>query len=109
MAMGKRVRVGLIIVAVVLVGGGGTVAVQRLGKAQKNIPTARVKRGNLEVRVYTTGELRPARTGMLVAPPVSGTMQIVRLAQSGSHVNEGDVVIEFDPSEQEYNLEQNRS
>ena len=38
-----------------------------------------------------------------------GTLQIVTLARSGAHVHTGDVVLEFDPSQQEYNLGQNRS
>jgi multidrug resistance efflux pump len=45
---------------------------------------------------------------MLVAPPVGGTLQIVRLAKTGSRVEANDVLIEFDPSEQEHSLEQNR-
>jgi len=46
---------------------------------------------------------------MLVAPPVGGTLQIVRLKKTGTRVNAGDVVIEFDPGEQQFNLEQARS
>jgi multidrug resistance efflux pump len=46
---------------------------------------------------------------MLVAPSVNGTLQIVHLAKTGARVKAGDVIVEFDPSEQEYNLEQSRS
>jgi multidrug resistance efflux pump len=46
---------------------------------------------------------------MLVAPAVNGTLQIVHIARTGANVKSGDVVVEFDPSEQEYNLEQSRS
>jgi HlyD family secretion protein len=84
-------------------------ALTRLRKPLSEIPTARVQRGPLDLRVYTTGELRPAKTVMLAAPPVGGVLQIVHLAKSGTHVNPGDPVVEFDPSEQEYNLEQARS
>jgi HlyD family secretion protein len=36
-------------------------------------------------------------------------LQIIQLAAAGTHVHTGDVVLEFDPSQQEYNLAQNRS
>ena len=109
MSSRKRWRLAIGLVVLVAVGVGVAAALQQLRGAERDIPTARVKRGTLELKTYTTGELRPARTSMLIAPPVSGTLQIVELAKSGTLVKSGDVVIEFDPSEQEYNLEQNRS
>jgi HlyD family secretion protein len=36
-------------------------------------------------------------------------LQIIQLARFGAQVHKGDVVLEFDPSEQEYKLAQNRS
>jgi HlyD family secretion protein len=75
-----------------------------------DIPMVRVMREPLEVKVYTIGEMRPARSVMIVAPPVAGgNLQIVHLLKSGTHVREGDIVVEFDPSEQQYNLEQSKS
>jgi len=68
----------------------------------------KVKRGTLDLKVYTTGELKPARSGTLVAPPVDGTLQIVHLLPAGAMVHKDDVVAQFDPSEQQYNLEQSR-
>ena len=47
---------------------------------------------------------------MLIAPPIGGgALQITHLLPTGSPVKTGDVVFEFDPSEQQYKLEQNRS
>jgi HlyD family secretion protein len=99
----------------VALAGGSIVAVAALGQLRSRgigggleIPTTRVKRGDIALKVYTTGELRPTRSGMMVAPPVAGTLQIVHLAPTGTRVKAGDVVLEFDPSEQEFNLEQNR-
>lgn len=81
-----------------------------LQKSGSIIPTARVVREPVEVKVYTIGELRPSRTAMIVAPPVAGgTLQIVHIVKTGTHVDEGDVIVEFDPSEQEYALEQSQS
>jgi multidrug resistance efflux pump len=81
---------------------------QALGSKKDSLPTVRVKRGDVEFKVYTSGELRPAKSAMLVAPQMGGMLQIVTLRQTGERVNEGDIVAEFDPSEQEYNLEQAR-
>jgi multidrug resistance efflux pump len=62
----------------------------------------------VEVKVYTTAELRPVRSAVLVAPPVSGTLQIVKLANPALPVKQGDVVVQFDTTEQEFKLEQAR-
>jgi HlyD family secretion protein len=74
------------------------------------ISLGQVKRGDLDLNVVATGELRANHTMMLTAPPVGGgALQITRLSHTGVPVKKGDIVIEFDPSEQHYKLEQNRS
>jgi HlyD family secretion protein len=79
-------------------------------KSAMSIPVVRVVREPVEVKIHTLGELRPARMATIVAPPVAGgALQIVRLPKTGTFVKQGDVVVEFDPSEQEYNLEQSKS
>lgn len=98
-----------IVAAVLLLGLGITFAIQQLRPTPKVIPTARVQKGTLQLDVDTWGELRTPRSIMLVAPSVNGTLQVVRLLPTGTHVKPGDVVVEFDPSEQQYNLEQSRS
>lgn len=76
----------------------------------QDIPVVAVTQGDLQPKVYTTGELRATQTAMLIAPPIAGgTLQIIRLAKTGSPVKKGDVVVAFDPSQQEYNLEQAHS
>ena len=113
--MSVRGRLGLKILAVFLVLGlgAGCTALARLTglkKAGMTIPTVRVVREPVEVRVHALGELRPARTAMLVAPPIAGgTLQIIHIVRTGTRVQAGDIVAEFDPSEQEYNLEQAQS
>lgn len=98
------------IAAVLLAAGGyGAYAVSHMGGSEKAIPTTRVQRGTVDINVYARGQLRPERSAMITAPPVSGSLQIIRLTPAGSVVKAGDVVLEFDPSEQEYNLEQNKS
>ena len=73
------------------------------------IPTARVAQGDVPVVVHATGELRPLRAQALVAPAVGGPMQILNIAATGTPVKEGDVVVEFDQSEQEERLEPAKS
>src|SRR3982074_227611 len=74
------------------------------------IPTATVKEVDLQLKVFTRGVLRTSQSRTIIAPPIAGgTLQIVTLARSGARVHAGDVVLEFDPSQQEYNLGQNRS
>jgi len=92
----------------VAAGVGAWWSLRRLHKPQHGIPTAVVKRGRLDMKVYTDGELHARNTMTVVAPSVSGSLRIVHLAPTGTHVHKGDTVVEFDPSEQQFNLEENR-
>ncbi|HTR66130.1 MAG TPA: efflux RND transporter periplasmic adaptor subunit [Terriglobales bacterium] len=74
------------------------------------VPLAPVQRGELDIRVYATGELKATQAMVLTAPPVAGgALQITRLLHAGAPVKKGDIVFEFDPAEQLYKLEQSRS
>jgi HlyD family secretion protein len=101
------------IFAVILAVGIGMVAAARRARIPApdgEIPVGLVKRGNLDLKIVTTGELRATHTVTLTAPPVGGgALKITRLSHTGVTVKKGDIVIEFDPSEQHYKLEQNRS
>lgn len=78
--------------------------------AAYEIPTTRVKRGDLEMNVLAAGELRASHTEVMTAPPIGGgSLEITRLLHTGTVVKKGDLVMEFDPSEQRYKLDQNRS
>lgn len=92
-----------------LMAAGATFTIRQLRPSAKEIPTTRVRKGTLQLDVETWGELRTPHSVMLTAPSINGTLQIVHLASTGARVKAGDVVVEFDPSEQEYNLEQSRS
>jgi HlyD family secretion protein len=109
--MKSRTRLRLIVglLVVVLAGGGIAVSLARLRGIDRSLPTARVERGNIDPKVFVTGELRTPNSASLMAPSVGGTLQIVFLAKTGDFVKPGDVVLQFDPSEQEYNLEQAQS
>jgi HlyD family secretion protein len=111
--MRSRRAITWAIVAVVLCAVIGVVAAVRRATpaaTKDDIPTGRVQRGNLDMRVYVTGELRASHSEMLTAPPIGGgALQITHLLHTGTAVKKGDLVMEFDPSEQHYKLEQNRS
>jgi multidrug resistance efflux pump len=108
MKKGIIVSVFLALVAV-LAGKGVLVAAHSFSTPEKPIPTARVERGDVEIDVFTAGELRAPHSSSLIAPAVNGTLQIVSMLSTGTPVKKGDTVVQFDPSEQEYNFEQAES
>ena len=96
------------IAIVVLLAAGAAVLRSVSAAAPKAIPTAHVQRGRVQVTVYTVGDLRAARAMQLTVPPMGGQLQILKLAETGEALKAGDVVLEFDAAEQEFNLEQAR-
>ena len=108
MSGGSKSRAFLL--ALALSAGGFSCRQATVLATDSEIPTATVKEVDLQLKVSTTGALRTTQSRTIIAPPIAGgTLQIVTLARSGAQVHSGDVVLEFDPSEQEYNLGQNRS
>ena len=73
-------------VVLIMVGAGAAMAVvtPRLPDRVSGVPTARVVRGNLELNVHATGELRAGRTVSLITPPVGGMLRIVSMVATGS-------------------------
>ena len=99
-------------IAVVFVTIAGVLAsTRKSGNPDDNgVPLARVQRGDLDLKVYATGELRATHAIVLTAPTVGGgALQITRLMHTGAPVKKGDIVFEFDPAEQRYKLEQSES
>ena len=109
--MNPKLKRGIIVGAAVciLIAVGVAFAAREFKPTERLIPTTKVERGPVEVNVFTTGEFRAPRSSTMVAPQVNGTLQIVTMLQTGMKVKAGDVVVEFDPSEQEYNYEQAES
>ena len=109
MIKSPKARYGLVSVILLAVIAVAILATIKLrASTAPQFPTVRVLRGDVDLRVYANGELRPVRSAMLMAPPVSGTLQIIRLWNGAAPVKAGDVIVEFDPSEQEFKLEQAR-
>ena len=104
--MRRRLVTAVVILAVAAVGAAIVFAVPRLPDRGTAIPTARVVKGPLNLTVYATGDLRAGRTQTLMAPPVGGMLRVVQMATTGASVKKGDAVVEFDPADQLFALNQ---
>jgi HlyD family secretion protein len=110
----KRSRIFAWLAAGILVSSavGGVVISSRTPREEKGdeIPLAVAKRGDLNLDVHATGELRASHSIMLTSPAIGGgSLQITQLVRTGELVKKNDVVVEFDPSEQIYKMEQSKS
>jgi multidrug resistance efflux pump len=69
------------------------------------LPTTRVKRGRVTITVAARGELQGGNSEMLTVPQTGGsTVAITYLRDPGELVEAGDVVVQLDTTQQEYNL-----
>jgi multidrug resistance efflux pump len=105
----KKVIVRLIVL-IVLAGAGysGYHYYKSLPERTDQIPTAKVQKGDVVIRAYSRGELRAVRTQTLTAPNLFGTVQVTDLAPVGSLAKEKDLIVEYDDSERQSNLEENK-
>jgi HlyD family secretion protein len=110
----RRLIISIIVIGVL--GAGGYAVYRAVGSsaatasaASPVVPTATVTRGSLALTVYLTGELRATKQAMLTAPPVGGAMRILTMTGTGIAVEKDEAVMEFDPADQQYALEQAES
>lgn len=107
--MKTRLLVTAIAIAVLAAVGWGAFRFSKAAAAtagsSETVPTTRVKKGQVTISVAARGELQGGNSEMLTAPMVGGgDMPITFLRQPGEMVNEGDVVVQFDTTQQEFNL-----
>ena len=107
--MKRRIVLATIAVAIVAAIGAAAMAVPRLPARTTTVPTTHVAKGPLKLTVHAIGDLRAGRTVTLVTPPVGGMLRLVTLVQTGTTVKSGTPVVEFDPADQQYALEQAKS
>jgi HlyD family secretion protein len=108
--MKKALAIGIALAILVLIGTIGRAKLRELHHSNVGVPTATVKRGDVLVSVYTSGALSAGRSALLLAPAVAGgNLRIVQLLSTGAPVKAGGIVVSFDPTEQEYKLEQART
>jgi HlyD family secretion protein len=97
-------RVGILLLAVVAAGAG----IERMRRTRRapELPSVAVRKGDFLVLVHTRGELTSRRSASLNAPQRVPDLQIVWLAPPGSTVSAGDVVIRFDTSRAQQQLQE---
>ncbi len=105
MSARRVTRISLVVFLLAAAAAGATVGLKRLNKSERVIPTTHVARGDLDLKIYTSGELRAGKTAMLTAPSVGSSLHLIFLAATGTRVKAGDLVADFDPSDQEHNLD----
>jgi HlyD family secretion protein len=99
--------IGMIIgiAALALAGWGGMELYHAANSAAAGeLPYTAVKRGDVTFAVYAKGDLQGGNSQMLVAPMINGDLVLTSLRQPGDMVASGDVVAEFDTTDQTYKL-----
>jgi len=99
----RRVKIAIWLIGLTLCGGGLYAAYRYTGTTEVEVAVARVRRADFVISVRTRGEIKSARAISLKAPQVPG-LRIVHLADNGRPVKKGDMVVEFDPVQQEQNV-----
>jgi len=107
-------RAVLLIVAFVVVAAGLAAAGMRTASTitaatSSPLPTAMAAEGPLSLDVNATGELRATRVVPVSAPSVGGQLRVLSIVSSGTRVEPGDVILEFDPIDFQYSLQQAES
>jgi multidrug resistance efflux pump len=102
----RRLVAAMICIVVVAVGAAIVFAVPKLPDRGSATPTARVTKMAMNLTVHASGDLRAGRTMTLVAPPVGGMLRVVQMATTGVSIKSGDIVVEFDPADQQFALNQ---
>src|SRR5262245_39967761 len=105
--MKAGVLIGLILVVLVatVVWGGLHIAQLTARDTRPEIPVTSVKKGRVTIVVAARGELQGGNSEMMTAPMAGGgDLIITDLREPGEFVNPGDVVTQFDTTQQEFNL-----
>jgi HlyD family secretion protein len=105
----SRAKLTLLVVIVLAAVAGVTVVRagwRQLEPAPSAIPTTTVKRGQVDMNIHANGELRTTKSTPLFAPPAGGQMRLLTLETTGSPVKAGQIVMAFDPSDQQNTLEE---
>jgi len=95
--------------AVLLVGSGAILGYTRLTKRTPDASTFQVKREEFLEVLQFRGQVKAMHSVTISAPAQAGDLEVLKIVDSGSHVNQGDMVVEFDKSKKEQELAVNRS
>jgi HlyD family secretion protein len=103
----RRAATAAITAAVII---AGVVLATRWVRADiSDVPTMVVEKSTFVNTLEVRGEIRPVRSVVLTAPSSGSDLQIINIAANGSTVRAGDVVIQFDTTAPQRNLDQRRS
>lgn len=97
------VTAGVVVVAAAVFG------VARYARASVDLPTAEVRKSEFVDYLQIRGDVKALKSTVLTAPSGSGDMQIIKLAKNGSMVKAGDVVVVFDTTILQRNLERKKT
>jgi HlyD family secretion protein len=74
-----------------------------------SVATVEVKRGEFLDSIQFRGELKAMKTVTISAPSDAGDLQILKMATDGSRLNQGDMIVQFDPSKTQQDLANDQS
>ena len=69
------------------------------GKDISSIPSYTVQEGDFIISITESGEMKATSNFIIFAPRVGGRLRIVNMAPEGTLVKEGDLLVQFDPTE----------
>ncbi|MDX2180376.1 MAG: efflux RND transporter periplasmic adaptor subunit [Bryobacteraceae bacterium] len=95
-----------LIILAVLAGAGYGVWYFKSVEAAQTLPTQPARKGEFLVTVRCRGELKARRSVQIGAPLNVPDLRIVWMAPAGSSVKTGDVVVKFDPSSAQQQLDE---
>jgi len=100
------IRAAIVLVVLGLIGFGAWKMAPAVTQAKTtDVPATPVKRGDVTFSITARGELQGGNTQMLTVPMTGGQpAAITMLRQNGEMLNEGDTVVQFDTTEQEFRL-----
>jgi RND family efflux transporter MFP subunit len=105
----RKPGIASIVVAALVIGGGTILGYTRLAKHAPGASTYQVKREEFLEVIQFRGQVKAMRSVTITAPSEAGTLQVVKIATDGAHVNQGDLVVQFDSSKTEQDLAQYQS
>ncbi len=99
----------LLAATVVILLIAGTTGIVRLVRAEGKVPTVEVKRGEFTENLPIRGEVKAQKSIVLTAPSGTGQIQIIKMAKTGDPVKVGDVVVQFDLTQLQNQLDTRQS
>ena len=104
-----KTRVAIVLAVIIVAGGAAMFGLAHYFRKAPPLATFEVKRGEFLDSMQFRGEIKALKSVIISAPADAGDLQIVKIATDGSQVKQGDVVVEFDPSKSQHDLQQDNS